>query len=292
MFDLFKISKNFIESQFQKHGFSNKIMGIDDYQIQYWDNNKNENTLLLLHGFGAQAEFQWYKQIAVLSKDYRVIVPNLLYFGGSKPKTKQLYTLHDQAQMVESLIEFLKIDTFSILGISYGGLVSMEYYRAHKDKIEKIILIDSPVKYFNQDDLIRICKQYDVPSIIDFFAPTNYTGLRKQIAASYYLPLIIPSFITKNLYENMCFPNIEHWEKLIIDLLSKMDYYASIDYKTDCPTLLIWGEKDDIIPLKIGQQLKEYFDNSTLVVIPRTKHLPNLERPKLVNQAVLSFLSL
>jgi pimeloyl-ACP methyl ester carboxylesterase len=290
MFDLFKLSKNYIENQFQKNGFSNKKIEIDDYVIQFWDNNKNGNTLLLLHGFGAQAEFQWYKQIEVLSKDFRVIVPNLLYFGESKPKKKQLYTLNDQAQMVESLIDFLKIDTFSLLGISYGGLVSMEYYRAHKDKIEKIILIDSPVKYFNQDDLNRICKQYNVPSIIDFFAPKNYIGLRKQIAASYYLPLIIPSFITKNLYEKMCLPNIEHWEKLITDLLSKMDYYASIDYKTDCPMLLIWGEKDDIIPLKIAHQLKDYFDNSSLVVIPRTKHLPNLERAKLCNKAIIAFL--
>ena len=93
MFDLFKISKKYIESQFQKHGFSNKTIDIDDYQIQYWDNNKNGKTILLLHGFGAQAEFQWYKQIESLSKEFRVIVPNLLHFGDSKPKNKPLYYL-------------------------------------------------------------------------------------------------------------------------------------------------------------------------------------------------------
>jgi pimeloyl-ACP methyl ester carboxylesterase len=219
-------------------------------------------------------------------------VPNLLYFGDSKPINQTFYALSDQAAMVKTLMNFLNIDTFNLAGISYGGLVSMEFYKDNKTRVERLILIDSPVKFFNQDDLNRICKQYDVPSIVDFFAPKNYMGLRKQIAASCYFPLIIPSFITKNLYENMCLPNIESWEKLIRDLLEKMDFYAANDYKTDCPTLLIWGEKDDIIPLKIGQQLKEYFDNSTLVVIPRTKHLPNLERPKLVNEAVVSFLSL
>ncbi len=292
MFDLFKISKKYIESQFQKHGFSNKTIDIDDYQIQYWDNNKNGKTILLLHGFGAQAEFQWYKQIESLSKEFRVIVPNLLHFGDSKPKNKPLYTLNDQAQMVNSLMGFLEIDLFHLAGISYGGLVSMAFYVENKPKVEKVILIDSPVKFFSQDDLNRICKQYKVPSIIDFFAPKNYAVLRKQIAASYYFPLFIPSFITKNLYEKMCLPNIEVWEKLILDLLENMDFYASNDYRTDCPTLLIWGEKDDIIPLKIGQQLNEYFDNSTLVVIPRTKHLPNLERAKLVNKAITTFLRL
>lgn len=292
MFDLFKISKKYIESQFQKHGFSNKTIDIDDYQIQYWDNNKNGKTILLLHGFGAQAEFQWYKQIESLSKEFRVIVPNLLYFGDSKPKNKPLYTLNDQAQMVNYLMGFLEIDLFHLAGISYGGLVSMAFYVENKPKVEKVILIDSPVKFFSQDDLNRICKQYKVPSIIDFFAPKNYAVLRKQIAASYYFPLFIPSFITKNLYEKMCLPNIEVWEKLILDLLENMDFYASNDYRTDCPTLLIWGEKDDIIPLKIGQQLNEYFDNSTLVVIPRTKHLPNLERAKLVNKAITTFLRL
>jgi pimeloyl-ACP methyl ester carboxylesterase len=290
MFNLFKLSKNFIENQFLKNGFINRIIDIGDYEIQFWDNNKNGNTLLLLHGFGAQAEFQWYKQIEVLSKDFRVIVPNLLYFGDSKPKDKSLYTLYDQAQMVKTLVDFLKIDTFSLVGISYGGLVSMEYYRENRAKIQKIILIDSPVKYFNQDDLNRNCQKYDVPSIIDFFAPKNYRGLRKQIAASYYFPLIIPSFITKNLYEKMCKPNVDAWEKLITDLLSKMDYYAAIDYKTECPILLIWGEKDDIIPVEIAYKLKDYFDDCSLVVIPRTKHLPNLERPKLCNNAIIAFL--
>jgi pimeloyl-ACP methyl ester carboxylesterase len=62
------------------------------------------------------------------------------------------------------------------------------------------------------------------------------------------------------------------------------------NHKTECPILLIWGEKDDIIPLKIAHQLKGYFDDCSLFVIPRTKHLPNLERPKLCNNAIIAFL--
>jgi pimeloyl-ACP methyl ester carboxylesterase len=290
IFDIHAIAKKYIWNIFTKNDFVSKVLDIEKYTIEFWDNDNGKEVLLLLHGFGAQTEFQWYKQIQILGRNYRVIVPNLLYFGQSKPVYKDEFELENQVEMISCLINYLKIADFQLAGISYGGLVGMEYYRQHKSKVKKLLLIDSPVKYLTTDDLDNICKKYDAVSIIEFFAPKHSMGLKKQIQASYYQKMFIPSFILKNFFDKLCLPNIDNWENLILSLLSKKDYYEKLVYKTDCPVLLIWGEYDDIIPLRIGKQLEAYFDNSTLEIIPKSKHLPNLENAKLVNHLILKFL--
>lgn len=290
LFDIHRISKKFIWNKFTNAGLINKLIECDNYKIQFWDNDTSKEVLVLLHGFGVQAEFQWYRQIEELSKRYRVIMPNLLYFGDSKPLNQELFELQDQVTMIKSLINYLNIDKFLLAGISYGGLVSMEYCRQNDKKVKKLILIDSPVKYFGNEDLEQICKTYQVKSVVDFFAPKNYKGLEKQIKASYYQRLIIPFFITKKLYEKLCLPNINSWEKLIVSLLNKMDYYFQIEYSPDFPILLIWGEHDDIIPVSIGKRLEAYFKNCTLITIPKTKHMPNLESAKKFNKVFIDFL--
>jgi pimeloyl-ACP methyl ester carboxylesterase len=290
MVNIYNIAQKYIWQKLTSNGFKNNVIETQGFAIQYWDNHMDKETLVLLHGFGAQTEFQWYKQLDVLAKQYRVIIPNLLYFGDTKPIDNQLYTMGDQANLVKVLINYLQIDTFSLAGISYGGLVSMEYYNNNKDKVRALILIDSPVKFLNQSDLDNICRQYDSPSIIDFFAPKSYIGLKKQLQASYYRTLFIPDFILKSLYEKLCLPNLHHWEKLITHLLDNMDTYNKREYATDCPVLLIWGAHDDIIPLRVGQQLSTYFKNCTFTVIPDTKHIPNVEKASAFNRIMLDFL--
>ena len=291
MVDIYGIAKKFIWQKLTSNGFKNNIIETQGFAIQYWDNQIDKDTLVLLHGFGAQTEFQWYKQLDVLAKQYRVIIPNLLYFGDTKPLDKPLYTMQDQAQLVSVLIEYLKIDTFYLMGISYGGLVSMEYYIHNKNTVRSLILIDSPIKFLNQTDLDNICTRYDTPSIIDFFAPKSFIGLKKQLQASYYRSVYIPDFMLKNFYEKLCLPNLNKWEKLIAHLLDNMDAYNKRDYITECPVLLVWGEHDDIIPLRVGQQLSTYFKDCTFKVIPKTKHIPNIEKASVFNRILLDFLS-
>jgi pimeloyl-ACP methyl ester carboxylesterase len=290
MFDISAIAKKYIWAQFTTHGFKNQVIELGAYQIQYWDSNSEKEIMLILHGFGVQAEFQWYPQIAVLAQKYRVIMPNLLYFGDTKPIHQPRFELQDQVLMIQTFINFLTLDPFIIAGISYGGLISMEYYRQNRDRIQKMILIDAPVKYLNQEDLKAICKRYEVDSIMEFFAPKSYLGLKKQLDASYYQKRSIPTFVIKNLYNQLCLPNILFWEQLIVHLLDKMDYYSEIEYAPEIPILLIWGAEDDIIPVRIGKELSQSFKNCFLETIPKTKHLPNLENARLFNKILMNFL--
>ena len=55
-------------------------------------------------------------------------------------------------------------------------------------------------------------------------------------------------------------------------------------------TLLVWGEHDPLFPVEVGERLAHSLERSELVVIPNTRHAPNVEEPRLFNDIVLEFL--
>jgi pimeloyl-ACP methyl ester carboxylesterase len=286
---IFNVAKKYIWSKYISNGFENLSIKKDGLIIDYWDNKKDLETIVLIHGFGAQVEFQWYKQIEVLSKQYRVIIPNLLYFGNSSGDEK--YNLQDQVSFITTLVNDLRLETFCIAGISYGGIIAAEFCNQHQHKINKLILVDAPVKFFTNENILEIYRKYNLENIEDLFAPTNYRGLKKQFEAAYYKTQIIPDFVYKALYKNLCLPNVNHWKKLIINLKIDLQLYAKREYIFSKPTLLIWGEYDDIVPKQVGIKLNNYFNNCRLEIIKKTKHLPNIEKSTEFNTILVNFLN-
>jgi pimeloyl-ACP methyl ester carboxylesterase len=286
---IYAIAQKFIWRKYTDNGFLHLAIQSEDLFIDYWDNHKEAKTVILLHGFGAQAEFQWYKQVETLAKQYRVIIPNLLYFG--KTRQNEKYQLQHQVDFVDTLVQHLGLVQFDLVGISYGGLIAVEYCQQNISFVNKLVVIDAPIKYFTNEDLQQVCKRYDLDSILDLFAPMTYIGLKKQFRAAYYAKPLIPNFIYKILFDNLCLPNIEHWKKLIVALNAQLDFYAERDYTFEQQTLLIWGAKDDIVPSSIGYQLNQHLKNSSMELIDKAKHLPNIEKPNQFNQILTDFLT-
>lgn len=287
---IYKFAKQFIWNQFLKNGFQNLELKKGDLIVDYWDNTIAGNVIFLLHGFGAQTEFQWYKQIEKLSQKNRVIIPNLLYFG--KTTQCERYKLQDQVNLIKTLAESLNIQKFDLIGISYGGLIAIEFCNQNIVLVNKLILVDAPIKYFTDEDLNKISQTYQLENIEELFAPKNFVGLKKQFKAGYHKKQFIPNFVFKILYNNLCLPNIENWEKLILELKLDLEIYANREYLFTHPTLLIWGEFDDIVPVRIGAQLNNHLKNSRLEIIQKSKHLPNLEHSKKFNKLILDFLQM
>ena len=149
--------------------------------IEYWDNGGDKPVLVLLHGFGATTRFQWFKQVEMLSENYRLILPNLFHFGNSKPSTEK-FKVSDQVDLVKNLVDDLGIEKFTLAGVSYGGLVSMEFANNNQARIEKLILMDAPIKFMYASDINNVCKAFKVPSVEELFVPNKTQGVEKTLA--------------------------------------------------------------------------------------------------------------
>lgn len=84
--DAYKMANKHIGSKMAHAEMKYYELKSRDYTFTYWDNNNDKPVLIILHGFGATTEFQWYKQVNELGKHFRIVMPNLLYFGLKRRK--------------------------------------------------------------------------------------------------------------------------------------------------------------------------------------------------------------
>lgn len=261
--------------------------------IEYWDSDHKEKpALLLVHGFGATTKYQWYKQVKMLSKNYRVIAPNLNYFGNTIPGTTN-YSVQGQVEMLERFTQTLKIDSLTIMGVSYGGLVGIEFAQRNQSVIHQMILFDTPVKYADSADIEGVKNTFNAASIEDLFVPNEPKDLNKLMELAMGKKYRIPAGFLKEFHQKSYEYNREDKRALITSLLADMELYSKREYSFDLPILLIWGENDQVVDVERGKQLANYLGtNARLEIIENAAHMPNMTNSKRFNQIVTGFLLL
>lgn len=263
---------------------------IEGDTVEYWDNELDKPALVLIHGFGATTRYQWFRQVELLSEKYRIILPNLLHFGNSVPGSDK-YEVADQVQMVKNLVDELKLDRFVLGGISYGGLISIEFANLYPTKVEKLMIFDAPIKFMYVSDIENVCKTFKVDSVEDLFVPETPRGLKKLWYLSSSKRSFIPSFFFREFHEKMYAGNKSEKRKLMQALLSGMDEYAKHDYLLSMPILLIWGSNDMLIPAERGKMLHDYLgENAEFHIVFKGGHMVNLNKTKEFNEILSGWL--
>lgn len=262
-------------------------------KIEYWDSkDTTKPALLLVHGFGASTKYQWYKQVKLLTRKYRVIAPNLNYFGRTTPAETD-YSVAAQVTTIETLLTHLEIDTCTVMGVSYGGLVSAELVKETTRTIPEIVLFDTPTKFADSTDILQVKGYFNASSIEELFAPTKPEGLNKLLFLATGKNRNIPSMFLEEFHEKSYAYNLEDKRKLISKLLEDMAFFQNQEYAFDMPLLLIWGSEDKVVPLRTGEQLAEYFgENARLKTIEGAAHMPNMTHTRDFNTYVEIFLGI
>mgnify|MGYP000382980092 CR=1 FL=1 len=287
----YEIAERHLNKKYEKAGLVHKVETFGRFQVDYWEKTQDKPFMVLINGFGASTKYQWAEQIEDLADDYSLVLPNLLYFGESKPVDGSDAGVEDQVEMITTFLKEKRIELAHVMGVSYGGLVAGEFARQHPEVISKLILFDTPLKFFDTRYLDTVKAIYNVESHIDLFAPNSHKGLKDLLVLAYYKPPKVPAFALKSPYREMYAPRIEKLKKMLLELPEVAEKYNSYSYDIGKPTLLIWGAHDDVIPVSVGEQLHEHIKGSEFHVIPKTKHMPNMERPKEFNAILLGFLS-
>ncbi|XP_020080919.1 uncharacterized protein LOC109704575 [Ananas comosus] len=110
-------------------------------------------ALVLVHGFGGNAKWQWERQIGPLSRSFDLYVPDLLFFGRSKPgsgsesesesETPGSRSVAEQARCVAEAMARLGVGRYAVVGISYGGFVA--YRLAGEGAVERVVILSAGV---------------------------------------------------------------------------------------------------------------------------------------------------
>ncbi|MES2763938.1 MAG: alpha/beta hydrolase [Bacteroidota bacterium] len=258
----------------------------------HYNNDPAKPYLLMLHGMGANARTNWGSQVKDLSKEFNLIMPDLIYFGESTSESKN-YAIELQVEQIhEALIKLGLTSKLNVMGFSYGGLTAAMYNQIYQTEILKLIIIDGPVKFYSgqlADSLANVVGVKTIKNVIVPSSISEFNGMKKAVMSQGF-----PA--TKRLKRKI----VKYFftpTKVIRD--AQMDYlferqsiYQAYNYGIDkTPTLLIWGEKDGAVPISVGRNLHQAFPNTTqLLVFPKAKHDAHFRESKKVNKAVIDFL--
>lgn len=282
-----------------------------DYDINYRVEGPSDGIpVLLIHGFGASVG-HFRKNIPVLAEaGYRVYAIDLLGFGGSsKPKEIEVFCMELWQDIV---IDFIKAMSSSpeeqwvVCGNSIGGLLSIMVTSTLQNKVKGTILFNSAggMTSFRDEELPWILKP-----VLWFF--------RNVIFSDTYGPGTFQRFKTEqNVRQilNQVYGNKNAVDDELVDMLlapSDDDGACEVFLKVfrgpagpspeallptvATPVLALWGEDDPWTPLRYGlhpgMKFPEYCDTLKLIPLPGCGHCPHDDRPDLVNQHMLDFLS-
>ncbi|KAL2240997.1 uncharacterized protein LOC105178306 [Sesamum indicum] len=246
-------------------------------------------TLLLIHGIGANAMWQWNDFVSPLSSKFNVYVPDLLFFGESyttRPERSENF----QAECVMRAMEAMGVRRMRVVGLSYGGFVAYSMAAQFPDAVERVVIGCAGVCMEEKDMEEGLFKVKTVDEAIEILLAQTPEKLRELMRLSFYKPVTsVPSCFLSDFIDVMCSENFQERKELIYAL--HKDRKLSDLPKITQPTLIIWGEHDQVFPLELANRLLRHLENNAqLVVLKKAGHAINMEKTKEVYSYLKSFL--
>ncbi|QVL34575.1 alpha/beta hydrolase [Telmatocola sphagniphila] len=252
-------------------------------QIAYQDLGSGI-PLVLLHAFPLDSEM-WFYQLEDLSRDFRVIAPDLPGFGNSDDPTSAA-TVDVTADLIADFLDVIDVKgTINLCGISMGGYIALAFARRQPQRLHTLILVDTKAE---ADDEKALANR------------TKMAELAREQGPSAVISTMLPNLLGKSTQEE---------NKMVVDkiqaigkrqktsaivrglqmLRERPDANPELSRIT-VPTLVMVGDQDVITPQHCSQNLVDKIELAKLDLIPNAGHLCPVEAPQDFNAAIREFL--
>ncbi|XP_054791897.1 uncharacterized protein LOC129297597 isoform X1 [Prosopis cineraria] len=285
---------SYLRRCFISAGLSSQKIDVDDQTtLHFWGPKKEtarkKPSLVLIHGFGPMAIWQWRQQVQFLAPHFDVYVPDLVFFGASKTKSSERSEVF-QAASLAKLLDKLDVKRFHVLGTSYGGFVAYHLAKMLGERVEKVVIASSGVN-MRKSDNAALMERAKLDKIEDLMLPATPKQLRNLMGLSVSKRLnMLPSFFLNDLINNLYSENRKEKMELLKGLTLGRDDAVNLS-PLQQEVLIIWGEHDQIFPVKMATELKQVIGKKArLELIKNASHVPQIEKAGEFNKIVLDFL--
>lgn len=255
----------------------------------YYETYGDKGPWIVLTNGIMMSTASWKSFIEPLSKNNRLLLFDFRDQGKSSKIDEEDYGCDFHVPDLIQLIDHLGIDKINIVGVSYGGQVSLELMIDHQHRVKTLMLVTATS--FVNNHLRALGDSWDVAAKLnngkDFFKvviPTIYSD-------SFYEKNIEWLERRKEIFEKVL---TGEWFDSFLRLSRSAKNFDRRDVlsKIDVPTLLLCGGKDIITPKEQMKKMSEEIKNSILLEIPDGGHASFLEKPGEFMTAILGFVTL
>jgi len=216
--------------------------------------------VVLVHGLGGSGRW-WRRNVPALARSFQVYVVDLVGFGRSRNGGP--FALATAEATMLAWLDALRIERTAFIGHSLGGRIVAEVAAMAPGRVSRLVLV-SPAIFPDRRRLAT--------SAVDLARSWRHTG-----------PDFLPVMAFDTLRANpIAYLRAAH-ELLTTDAESQLGRIVA-------PTLLVWGERDLVVPPVIGARLNRMLATAEFVVLPDTGHSLMWDRADAFNRLALEFL--
>ncbi len=274
-----------------------KSVEVDGVPMNYVDvgaDSDDEEPAVLVHGLGGQWQ-NWLENIPRLALDRRVVAMDLPGFGLTpEPEDDERMSIPRYGRFVNALCDTLGLDTVELVGNSMGGYIAAEVAIQFPERVERLVLVSAAGISSAETLAAPILTFGRVATAL----ATNTAARHRRLAArpvTRHFSLALVARYPRLLKADLAYEGfIKGAGKPGFDDALR----ASLDYdfrdrlpEVKVPTLIVWGEKDSIIPVRDADEFERLIEDSRKVVMKDTGHIPMAERPQAFNDVLVEFLA-
>ncbi|KAF3446118.1 hypothetical protein FNV43_RR11297 [Rhamnella rubrinervis] len=287
---------NYLRRCFTTSGLSPQTLDVDDdTTIHFWGPKQayeitKKPSLVLIHGYGPVAIWQWRKQVQFFAPKFNVYVPDLVFFGGSTTRSSERSEIF-QAASLAKLMKKVGVERYSVMGTSYGGFVAYHIARMWPERVEKVVIASSGVNMRSRHSE-ALLKRANVEKVEDLMLPATASQFRVLMSLAVFKQLnLVPDFLLNDVL-NKLYADKRNEKLQLMKGISSLSLGDAISISPlQQEVLILWGEHDQIFPLELATELNELLgDKARLEVMKNTSHVPQIENPPLFNDIVNKFL--
>ncbi len=259
--------------------------------VNYVDYGEGEGTpVVFVHGLGGNWQ-NWLENIPRVGQQRRCIALDLPGFGRSEMPADRISISH-YARILDELCERIGIPAATVVGNSMGGFIGAEMALSYAHRVERLVLAAAAG--------ISVTTAYRLPTV---------TAARASTIAGVFGLAQHPQVVVRPRLRHLALaPVVRHATLLRPDItyevmraatspgyVPALDALLAYDFRDrleeiTCPTLLVWGAKDMLVPVRDADEFERRISDTRKVVLDDTGHAPMLERPVPFNRALLDFL--
>jgi pimeloyl-ACP methyl ester carboxylesterase len=248
--------------------------------------------IVLIHGIASCWQI-WLETIPALAQHRRVIGIDLPGFGASEMPQEPL-SITVFAKTVDALCEHLGIESAVVFGHSMGGFTGAEMAFRHPERVAGLALVGAAG--------LAIADIHPQPGLAILGAliagtprnPATRLRLRRRPAgrhASFAIVVRHPTRIATDLLAEQVYRFPRPGILPAFAAMAGYDYRDRVS-EISCPTLIIHGREDALVPVRDADEYGRLITDSQVVILDDTGHSPMLERPRRFNDELLRFIGI
>lgn len=253
--------------------------------------------MLAIHGIGHDHR-TWLPALPALAKNFTVIAPDLLGHGSSdKPRAD--YSMGGFANGMRDLLTVLGINRATVMGNSLGGGVAMQFAYQFPERTERVIMVAAGGLGKSVNPLL---KTLSIPGADTAVALATAPGLRQVVTKTMVslkhagVPYTQDFAGLADVYNNLADPGARraflHTLRGVIDRRGQAISMIDRAYLArDMPTMIVWGQKDVVIPVKHAWAAAQLLPGCRFEVLRDAGHMPQEDAPRRFAEVVSKFVA-